>query len=222
MPPERGSCCRRAAPAATPAGRGAADPPQDRQAVALQRMARPHDRHRHRGHRGAPAMTAPPCPAAWPTARTTRPVSVSSRPDSASRRSTGLPSAMLAAISRQLPLARRARQHPGGHRMARRDEIQPNHGLAGEHVPPEPECGSISEILAPQPQLMPDQQLDSRLQTQQARRPHPQTSDQVLEAGSKSGPRSARSTTTGYSLRWVGGSRIGGCSNCCVSGCRQE
>ena len=33
---------------------------------------------------------------------------------------------------------------------------------------------------------------------------------------------SARSTTTGYSLRWVGGSRIGGCSNCCVSGCRQE
>ena len=33
---------------------------------------------------------------------------------------------------------------------------------------------------------------------------------------------SARSTTTGYSPRWVGGSRIGGCSNCCVSGCRQE
>ena len=33
---------------------------------------------------------------------------------------------------------------------------------------------------------------------------------------------SARSTTTGCSLRWVGGSRIGGCSNCCGCGCRRE
>ena len=32
---------------------------------------------------------------------------------------------------------------------------------------------------------------------------------------------SARSTTTGCSPRWVGGSRIGGCSNCCGCGCRQ-
>ena len=32
---------------------------------------------------------------------------------------------------------------------------------------------------------------------------------------------SARSTTTGCSPRWVGGSRIGGCSNCCVCGCKQ-
>ena len=165
-------------------------PAQHPQRPALQRMTRPRDRHGrgHRRHRAIPVAASPaaPCPAAPATARTTRATASTSRFSVAWRKSTGIPSAILAATSRISTFARRARQHSRLQGPRRRREIDRHQLLAGEHMP-RPAQGDVIEVVAPQPPLMPDQQLDSRLQTQQAARPCPQPGGQVLETGSKSG-----------------------------------
>jgi hypothetical protein len=95
-----------------------------------------------------------------------------------------------------LPLICRARQHPRPQRLDRRHEIHRDQLFTGEHVP-RPTHSHVTEVSAPQPLSVTDQQLNSRLQTQQAARPRPQPARKVLETGSKSCGPSARFHTPG-------------------------
>ena len=59
----------------------------------------------------------------------------------------------------------------------------------------------VQEILAVKPRAVPDQQLNGRLQAQQAFRPRPHRGREVIEARSKSGRPSTKSHTA---LSWSG------------------
>src|SRR6266567_4902479 len=62
---------------------------------------------------------------------------------------------------------------------------------AAEYLPAELH-GDFEKVLAEEPRPVPDQQLNGRLQAQQAFRPHPQRGDKVFEARSVPGLPSTR------------------------------
>ena len=96
------------------------------------------------------------------------------------------------------PLTARARQHPRLQRARRRHEVDRRHLLAAEYLP----AGFHSDcekIRTEKPTAVPDQQINSRLQAQQAFRPRPQRGSKVIEARSKSGSPSTGSITTASS-----------------------
>jgi len=84
------------------------------------------------------------------------------------------------------PLTARARQRASLQRARRRCEVDRRHLPAAEYLLARlhRDC---KEILAGKPRTVPDQQLNSRLQAQQAFRPRPQRRREVIEARSKSG-----------------------------------
>ena len=175
---------------------------QYHQRLPLQRMPATRDRH-GRGHRLITALAGVVAyPATWRRlqrpnrrplrrGRSGRPADPPGSPRRCSRRSAG--------SAAHLP----TRQHPGPQRLDRRHEIHRDQPLTGEHAP-RPTQSDVTEVATPQPLSVTDQQLHSRLQTQQAARPRPQPSRKVLETGSKSGGPSTRSIILGCSMRSTG------------------
>jgi hypothetical protein len=92
-----------------------------------------------------------------------------------------------------LPLPVRARQHPL-HRLRCRGEVDRRDLPAPERLPPGLDR-DLQEILPQQPRPVRDQQLSRRLRGQPALRPRPDRLGEVIEARSKAGSPSTKSTT---------------------------
>ena len=161
---------------------------QHRQQLAFEGMPWPGDPHGVHRRPCPPASRAPrsPQPAVCNTAAAASAALPASRPVTASRRSTGTPAAKLAAICSPCPpLPGRARQRTRLQRVGHRRKVDRRHhqaaGIRGKFD------RDSREILAGKPRTVPDQQLNGRLQAQQALRPRPQPGREVIEARSKAG-----------------------------------
>ena len=194
LPPGSASCCRRAAPPATPAGRVGGPGPVPPTHCPSSGCARPRDRHRHRSRLTAVSGGDRAAMSGGMGERraTTRPT-CRSRPDpiSASRKSTGMPSAMLAAISRSC-------RSPDEHGNTPAPALRPP-----PRNPPPPTArpvntcrarpeSDVTEVPAPQPLLDDRSTAPQPLANTTGPRPRPQPGRKVLETGSKSGGRFRR------------------------------
>jgi hypothetical protein len=100
-------------------------------------------------------------------------------------------------------LAARARQPISAKRLDRRRPVNDRQHPIADHRranPHEP----AHELVTPQPTLVADQQLNSRLDVIEPLRVHPQRRREVLDAGSKSVLPSTALITITFSIRWVG------------------
>ena len=143
-----------------------------------------------RAHRGPPSGAPCADPGGQQRGSTAAAASTalfSSRPVTASRRSTGTPPAMLAAIQQHPPLTARARQRPRQQRAGRRLEVDRRHFTAPLVIPWPEFHGYFQEILAVKPRAVPDQQLNRCLRAEKAFRPRPQRCREVIKARSKAG-----------------------------------
>ena len=144
---------------------------------------KPHRARQRGGHRPASVTTCTRRPAAWHTAWAARAAFAASMHSAASRRSTGMPPAMLAATSSTCRSPSEHGSTPCTASAAAAKSTAATSGPGTSHRLDR----DLQEILPQQPRAVRDQQLSGRLGGQPPLRPCPDRPGKVIEARSKAG-----------------------------------